>query len=52
MNPLKSEESDEDSNIVYIHVTQELSPSQVEDLLSLTDTTCVSEYVRKSVFGL
>ena len=40
---IKVEESDGDSDIVYIHATQEMSPSQTKDLISLADTSGVRE---------
>ena len=40
---IEVKESDGDSDIVYICTTQELSPSQTKDLVSLTDTGSVSE---------
>ena len=40
---IKVEESDRDSNVVYICTAREMSPSQTKDLISLTDTGSVSE---------
>ena len=40
---IKVEESDGDSNVVYICATQEMSPSQTKDLISLADTSGVRE---------
>ena len=38
---IKVKESDGDSDIVYIHATREMSPSQTKDLISLADTSGV-----------
>ena len=40
---IKVEESNGDSDIVYIHAVREMSPSQMKDLMSLADTGSVSE---------
>ena len=40
---IEVEESDGDSDVVYIRAAREMSPSQTKDLISLADTGSVSE---------